>query len=211
MPKHLADFCYDLTQLNAYVMQNGQIFPVSQYGIKLILTPMTGGNFNWVPNAATNAGWFISSQTTNAKGKEEFLLEPDYTAHPALGRFLYHVTPVGNVSSVLTNGIQLRTGGTTFLGRSYPPRSHHALTLWDAMCFLDSHATNAPSVGGPGLLPLKQLNDYEIIEFAPPTGVEFWIDAWMTGACWTDKLIPPGIVSVSVGWKKRYLDVAKWR
>ena len=79
------------------------------------------------------------------------------------------------------------------------------------MCFLDSRHSEKPSVCGPGILTAENLANYEILEFAPPSGFKFCGDAWMTGAVWTASLIPPEIVAISASWRERYLEAATWR
>lgn len=97
------------------------------------------------------------------------------------------------------------------MGRTYRLRSFHALSLWDAMTFLDSKHTGQPVHGGPGALSDSELQDWEIFEFTPDPATEFYRDAWMDGvAVWTDQVIPAGSITLSSQWRERYATVRTW-
>jgi hypothetical protein len=87
---------------------------------------------------------------------------------------LYHVSPIKNKSSILNNGIELKTGGNTYLNRTYDPRIYLATSLiaaYDIQLNFSSHTDL----------------DYIIFEIDTKTlNGKFYEDSKFAHGVWTD-------------------------
>lgn len=162
-------------------------------GIRMVLDDPAMATL--VDTLATNATWIVTrSAGTNVA------IEPRYTlVRPVFaGTPLFHVSDCANQSSILANGIQLGQGGNTTLNRGYPPRTHLAIRLGDALAFIYSQVTRRPPVSFVGgvlttsarTLQPRLLNDLDLYEVSAPAA-DYYQDSHFAGGIWTETIIPP--------------------
>lgn len=207
-PAPLAELASKLYSLPQFINLNGTLQIVSNCALVARMDTMSSLTFNWFESIILSADWFASSDTVS-DGKKIYKLEPTLTTKIATGKRLYHVTHASNCTSIDKGGLTPRSGGTTWLGRTYPHRTYFATTLWDAMIFLHSKISGGACIAGPDTLSDQALQDWEIYETLADRD-RYPLDPWMPTAIWKDYATPSSELTKVLNWRKNYHIAASW-
>lgn len=158
---------------------------------------------------ADKCGWYVTHiQETH---QHVAVLEQKIASPVGRPARLFHATPKKNAASLIRTGIRRSKRSKTWTSRSfYTSRAFFALSLDDAIIFIQSHDLGGPAVGRLPLLKWSQLNRWEVF-MVRPGARRYFKDALFPTARWTDRPIPPGDVRLIRGWRKAAMALAMRR
>lgn len=135
-------------------------------------------------------GWFVSCRRSTC-----FFVEPLVTARLVWQPFVFHVSDSVNRASILSAGLQRRTGGNTSMNRTYPPRIFFSLDLISAFQFVDFQC-RADASGRS-----RRREDMDLFRVRLPEEVQLHKDPlFPSRAAWIDADICKDLVSVVPDW-----------
>ncbi len=138
-----------------------------------------------IQNCVDRAGWHISRM--HGHSREIFgglIIEPNFTAPYRLqpNAYIYHVAQKNNRLLIGSTGLKLATGGSTRLGRIYPPRIFFAVDMSAAFEFVRFQTRVIP-----GQASARRRSEFDIWRFRPGRERPFWRDLAFPGrAIWTN-------------------------
>ncbi len=186
---NLSQFCSLIHNSFGWKVSGVNLIVLGKSAIRCELRKTATMPNDWVENLASDCNWFVSKKLELRSSVTIDIENMHGYSAIVQSDAVFHVTDAGSVQSILATGLELKSGGSTWLSRSYTPRIYYSRNLWDAFTFISSKALERPALMGPDPNVGSKLSRYAIFKVnAQGVGI-LYEDDFFIGALYGERRV----------------------